>query len=71
MAVGASMLHCFFDFDGNYESRLDFSKTTHEKVEKLIGLQVLLLDEVSTWVALSTVEWEHRNIEYLQNQRTT
>ena len=46
-AVGASTLRCFFDFDGNYESRLDFPKTTHEKVEKLIGLQVLLLDEVS------------------------
>ena len=40
-------MHCFFEFDGNYESRLEFSKTTHEKVDKLISLQVLLLDEVS------------------------
>ena len=43
-AVGVSTLHCLFHFDGNYESCLDFSKTTHEKVDKLISLEVLLLD---------------------------
>ena len=44
--VSASTLHCLFDFDGSFESRLDFSKTTNEKVGALIALEVLLLDEV-------------------------
>ena len=30
--VSASTLHSFFDFDGSFESRLDFSKTTDETV---------------------------------------
>ena len=46
-AVSASTLHCFFDFDGSYESRLDFSKTTNEKVDAVIHLGVLMIDEVS------------------------
>lgn len=46
-AVSASTLHCFFDLDGSYESRLDFSKTTNEKVDAVINLDVLMLDEVS------------------------
>ena len=53
--VSASTLHCFFDFDGCYESRLDFSKTTNEKVDAVINLDVLMLDEVSM---LDTDIWE-------------
>ena len=40
-------MHNTFGFDGEYESRLDFSKTTDQKVAELIALQLLLLDEVS------------------------
>ena len=36
--VSATTLHCLFDFDGSYESRLEFSKTTDEKVDALINL---------------------------------
>ncbi len=53
--VSASTLHCFFDFDGCYESRLDSSKTTNEKVDAVINLDVLMLDEVSM---LDTDIWE-------------
>ncbi len=45
--VGASTLHNTFDFDGSHESKLDFSKRTAERVNALIALDVLLLDEVS------------------------
>jgi len=40
-------LHNTFGFDGEYESKLDFSKTTDQKVAELIALQLLLIDEVS------------------------
>ena len=46
-SVSASTLHNTFGFDGEYESKLDFSKTTDQKVAELIGLQLLLIDEVS------------------------
>ena len=46
--VSASTLHNTFGFDGELESKLDFSKTTDQKVAELIGLQLLLIDEVST-----------------------
>ena len=45
--VSASTLHNTFGFDGELESKLDFSKTTDQKVAELIGLQLLLIDEVS------------------------
>ena len=45
-AIGASTLHALFDLDGDGESKLDFSKTTMEKVAALIRLKVLFLDEV-------------------------
>ena len=45
--VSASTLHNTFGFDGEYESKLDFSKTTDQKVAELIGLELLLMDEVS------------------------
>ena len=40
-------MHTTFGFDGEYESKLDFSKTTDQKVAELIAMQLLLLDEVS------------------------
>ena len=40
-------MHNTFGFDGEYESKLDFSKTTDQKVAELIALQLLLIDEVS------------------------
>ena len=46
-SVAASTLHNTFGFDGEYESKLDFSHTTDQKVAELIGLQLLLMDEVS------------------------
>ena len=46
-SVSASTLHNTFGFDGEYESKLDFSKTTDQKVAELIAMQLLLLDEVS------------------------
>jgi len=45
--VSASTLHNTFGFDGEYESKLDFNKTTDQKVAELIALQLLLIDEVS------------------------
>ena len=45
--VSASTLHNTFGFDGEYETKLDFSKTTDQKVAELIALQLLLIDEVS------------------------
>ena len=42
-----STLHNAFGFDGDYESKLDFSKTTDQKVAEIIGMQLLLIDEVS------------------------
>ena len=53
-------MHNTFDFDGSYESKLDFSKTSSDKVRALISLQVLLLDEVSMldvdiWDAMSKI----------------
>ena len=53
-------MHNTFDFDGSYASKLDFSKTSSDKVRALISLQVLLLDEVSMldvdiWDAMSKI----------------
>ena len=42
-AVSATTLHCLFDFDAEYESRLDFNKTTNEKVDALLCLDVLYI----------------------------
>ena len=39
--VGASTIHNMFDFDGSYESKLDFSKTSTDRVRALLSLQVL------------------------------
>ena len=44
--VKASTLHALFEFDNEYKTKIDFSKQTQTVVE-LLGLEVLLLDEVS------------------------
>jgi hypothetical protein len=46
-SVSATTLHNTFGFDGECESKLDFSKNTDQKVAELIALQLLLIDEVS------------------------
>ena len=38
--VSASTIHNTFDFDGEYKSRLDFSKLTSAKVADLMMLEV-------------------------------
>ena len=38
--VSASTIHNTFDFDGEYKSRLDFSKLTSAKVADLMVLEV-------------------------------
>ena len=58
--VGASTMHNMFDFDGSYASKLDFNKTSTDKVRALISLQVLFFDEVSMldvdiWDAMSKI----------------
>ena len=45
--VSATTLHNTFGFDAEYESKLDFSKTTDQRVAGLMALQLLLIDEVS------------------------
>ncbi len=45
--VAAVTLHKLFEFDGEYASRMDFSKLTHSGVRDLLLLQILLLDEIS------------------------
>ena len=45
--MSATTLHNMFDLDGEYKTKLDFSKLTSPKVAALIALEVFLLDEVS------------------------
>lgn len=50
-------MHTLFEFNGEFESKLDLSKTDDPKVALLLVLQVLLLDEVSmideiAWMAI-------------------
>ena len=45
--VAAVTLHKLSEFDGEYASRMDFSKLTHSGVRDLLLLQILLLDEIS------------------------
>ena len=50
--VSATTIHAFFDLDAeNYTTRLDFAKRT-TKVETILALDVLLLDE-------ATESWKH------------
>ena len=41
--VSATTLHALFEFDGEYKTRLDFSKLTNQKVQQLLQMQLLLL----------------------------
>ena len=43
-SLGAEAL---FDLDGEYKSKIDFTKTDNPKVRALLNMKVLLLDEVS------------------------
>ena len=45
--MAASTVHSFFDFNTSYQSNLDLGQTTNAKVDCLLNLEVLLLDEVS------------------------
>ena len=45
--MAATTIHNMFEFDGEFKTRLDFSKLAGEKVSALMALEVLLLDEVS------------------------
>ena len=47
LALGQCESVTGFDLDGEYESKLDFSRLATEKVAALVSLQVLFLDEVS------------------------
>ena len=44
--VRASTIHALFEFDNEFKTKIDFSKRT-ASVGELLGLEVLLLDEVS------------------------
>ena len=39
--VAATTLHNLFEFDGEYHTRLDFSRVTNSKVQALLRLQLL------------------------------
>ena len=45
--MAATTIHNTFEFDGEFKTRLDFSKLAGEKVSALMALEVLLLDEVT------------------------
>ena len=45
--VAATTIHNLLDLDSELQTKLDLTKTDHEKVRLLMKLQVLLLDEVS------------------------
>ena len=58
--IAASTVHSFFDFNTSYQSNLDLGQTTNAKVDCLLNLEVLLLDEVSMldtdfWHAMITL----------------
>ena len=45
--VSATTLHNMFEFDGELKTRMDFSKLTNSKVQELLTMKVLMVDEVS------------------------
>ena len=53
--VAAQTIHALFDFDSEYQTKLDFSKTDNKKVIDILEMKMLLLDEVSM---LDTVCWQ-------------
>ena len=52
--VTASTLHALLELDAELQTKLDLAKLDHAKVNALLKLQVLLLDEVSM---LDTDAW--------------
>ena len=48
-SVAATTLHSMFDLDTEFLTKLDFSNTANKKVQDLIEMQVLLLDEVGDY----------------------
>ena len=53
--IGATTIHGLFEFDADYQTKLDFAKLENKKVIKLIEMQVLMFDEVSM---LDTLCWQ-------------
>ena len=43
--IAATTLHALFEFDGDLQTKLDFARTDSKKVNRLIEMQLLLLDE--------------------------
>ena len=37
----------FQEFDGEFKTRMDFTKLTNSKIAELLQMQVLMLDEIS------------------------
>ncbi len=59
--IGATTIHGLFEFDADYQTKLDFAKLENKKVINLIEMQVLMFDEVSM---LDTLCWQ-RIVEIL------
>ncbi len=58
--VAATTIHAMLDLDCELKTKLDFSKLGHPKVQSLMSLEVLFLDEVSMidnvcWDVISTL----------------
>ncbi len=45
--IAATTVHNLFDFDGDYTTKLDFTKLDQKKVINILEMRILLLDEVS------------------------
>ena len=45
--IRATTIHHLFDFDGEFTTRLDFTKIDQDKVRQILELQLLMWDEVS------------------------
>ena len=46
-SVSATTLHNLFEMDGEWHSQLDYAKLENKKVSTLMGMDVLMIDEVS------------------------
>ena len=57
--VAAMTVHAMFDLDTEWKSKLDFSKLGHSKVDALMALQVLLLDEAPAFFFFACVCGAH------------
>jgi len=43
--MGATTIHGLFEFDADYQTKMDFAKLENKKVINLIQMQVLMFDE--------------------------